>query len=219
MEHLAHDDVSNDAFPFLSVREMDVGSLRAVVGRISLTGELGYEIVVPTVVHRTLLHELGAAGSEIGLRLIGDRALDSLRLEKAYGIWSAEFTQAFTPAMSGLDRFVAFDKGDFIGRDAALRDRDEGAAQLLVLLEVDAAEADAARDDGIWIGERRVGFVTSGAYGHHVGKSLALAYLDRDVVESNPEVTVFVVGEPRQARILPEPPYDPKGDKLRDRTA
>jgi dimethylglycine dehydrogenase len=71
-------------------------------------------------------------------------------------------------------------------------------------------------DDGIWIGDRRVGLVTSGAYGHHVDKSLALAYLDRDVVESNPELQVFVVGEPRAARILPEIPYDPKGARLRD---
>ena len=85
-----------------------------------------------------------------------------------------------------------------------------------MLLAVDADDTDASADDGIWIGERRVGEVTSGAYGHHVGMSLALAYLDRDVVESNEEVTVFVVGDPRTARILPEIPYDPPGAKLRD---
>jgi dimethylglycine dehydrogenase len=85
-----------------------------------------------------------------------------------------------------------------------------------VLLELDADDADASADEGIWIGERRVGFVTSGAYGHHVGMSLALAYVDADVADSAPELTVFVVGEPRTARILPEPPYDPKGARLRD---
>ena len=213
---LAHDDVSNDAFPFLSIRRMDVGTSQAVVGRISLTGEMGYEIVVPTNRHRTLLDELRGAGDGSGLRLIGDRAVDSLRLEKGYGIWSAEFRQDYTPGMSGLDRFVAFDKGDFIGAEAVRRERDEGARQLLVLLDVDAGDADAAMEDGIWIGDRRVGLVTSGAYGHHVKKSLALAYLERDVVDSNPDLTVFVVGEPRAARILPELPYDPKGAKLRD---
>jgi dimethylglycine dehydrogenase len=216
LEQLAHDDVSNEAFGFLAVRRMDVGTALALVGRISLTGELGYEIVVPTDRHRTLLHELREAGEASGLRLIGDRAIDSLRLEKGYGIWSAEFRQDYTPGMSGLDRFIAFDKEGFIGRDAALRERDEGPAQRLVLLEVDAEDADAARDDGIWIGERRVGVVTSGAYGHHVKKSLALAYVDRDVVEAAPELTVFVVGEPRTAGILSEPPYDPKGNRLRD---
>lgn len=215
LERLVHDDVSHEAFGFLTVRRMDVGNAQAVVGRISLTGELGYEIVVPVNQHRALLQDLREAGAPSGLRLIGDRAIDSLRLEKGYGIWSAEFTQAYTPAMSGLDRYVAFDKGDFIGAEAAREARSQAVSQQLVLLEVDATDADAARDDGIWIGERRVGFVTSGAYGHHVGKSLALAYLDRDVVDTNAEVTVFVVGEPRTARILPETPQDPKGANLR----
>jgi len=215
LEQLAHDDVSDAAFPFLAVRMLDVGTARAVVGRISLTGELGYEIVVPTNQHRTLLRELREAGQESGLRLIGDRAIDSLRLEKAYGIWNAEFTQAYTPGMSGLDRFVAFDKADFIGREAALREREQGVSQRLVLLEVDAGDADASADDGIWIGDRRVGFVTSGAYGHHVKKSLALAYVDLDVIESADDLDVYIVGEARTARILPAAPYDPTGSKLR----
>jgi dimethylglycine dehydrogenase len=215
LERLVHDDVSDEVFPFLAVRMLDVGTARAVVGRISLTGELGYEIVVPTNQHRTLLQQLRGAGQEGGLRLIGDRAIDSLRLEKAYGIWNAEFTQAYTPGMSGLDRFVAFEKGDFIGREAALREREEGVAQQLVLLEVDAGAADASADDGIWIGDRRVGFVTSGAYGHHVKQSLALAYVDRDVIESADDLEVFIVGEARTARILLEAPYNPTSSKLR----
>ncbi|HLA93037.1 MAG TPA: FAD-dependent oxidoreductase [Actinomycetota bacterium] len=215
LERLVDEDVSNAAFPFLAVRRMDVGTTSsAAVGRISLTGELGYEIVVPVERHRTLWHELRDAGG--GLRPIGDRAIDSLRLEKAYGIWSAEFRQDGTPGASGLDRFVAFDKEDFVGRPAVLREREEGPARRLVLLEVDATEADASMDEGIWIEDRRVGVVTSGAYGHHVKKSLALAYLDIDVVEIDPELTVFVIGEERAGRILPEPPYDPTGSRMRD---
>ena len=217
LERLIHEDVSNEAFGFLTCRTMDVGTARAVVGRISLTGELGYEITVPTEQHRTLLHELREAGSPSGLRLIGDRAVDSLRLEKGYGIWSTEFTQAYSPGMSGLDRFVAFDKGAFIGCEAARRERETGAAELLVLLEVDAEGADASGDEGIWLEGRRVGLVTSGSYGHHVRKSLALAYVDREIVDAKPELTVHVVGDERSARILPEAPYDPKGSKLRDR--
>jgi dimethylglycine dehydrogenase len=215
LERLAHVDVSDEAFPFLAIRMLDVGNARAVVGRISLTGELGYELLVPTDRHQTLLQQLREAGRESGLRLVGDRAIDSIRLEKAYGIWNAEFTQAYTPGMCGLDRFVAFAKGDFIGREAALRERGEAAAQRLVLLEVDAGDADASADDGIWIGDRRVGFVTSGAYGHHVKKSLALAYVDRDVVEPAVDLDVYIVGEARTARILPAAPYDPMGSKLR----
>jgi dimethylglycine dehydrogenase len=218
LEGLIEADVSNEAFPFLGIGELAVGSASAVVGRISLTGELGYEIVVPAARHRTLLNELREAGGPHGLRLIGDRAVDSLRLEKAYGIWSAEFRQDRTPGESGLDRYVAFDKGEFIGRDAAVRERDSGPDRRLVLLDVDAADADASTDEGIWRAERRVGFVTSGAYGHTVGKSLALAYVDRDAIDDTEDLTVLVVGDPRTARILSEPPYDPAGRRLRDDT-
>jgi dimethylglycine dehydrogenase len=212
---LSRDDVADDAFPFLSVRPMEVGSASAVVGRISLTGELGYEIVVPASQHRALWAELQDAGAGAGLRPIGDRAVDSLRLEKGYGIWSAEFRQENSPGEAGLDRFVAFDKGGFIGRDAALREREAGTARRLVLLGVEAADADAAQDDGVWVGDQLVGSVTSGAYGHHVRRSLALAYLDRDAIDVGDELTVFVVGQPRSARILPETPYDPAGARLR----
>jgi dimethylglycine dehydrogenase len=216
VQGLVRVDMSNEAFPFMAVRTMDVGAAQAVVGRLSLTGELGYEIVVPTNRHRTLLAQLREAGHASGLRLIGDRALDSLRLEKAYGIWNAEFTQARTPGMSGLDRFIAFDKSDFIGREAARRERDAGgAAQRLVLLDVATVDADASSHDGVWLQDRRVGSVTSGAYGHHVGKSLALAYVDRLVIEMDAELTVYVVGEARTARILREPPYDATGELLR----
>ncbi|MGZ4110713.1 MAG: GcvT family protein, partial [Actinomycetota bacterium] len=216
VQALAHEDMSNDAFGFLAIRTMDVGSASAVVGRISLTGELGYEIVVPATRHRTLLNELREVGDGRGLRLFGDRAVDSLRIEKGYGIWSAEYRQECTPGESGLDRYVAFDKGDFIGREAALREREAGPSRRLVLLDVDAADADASTDEGVWIGDRRVGFVTSGAYGHSVGRSLALAYVDRDVAAAAQDVSVYVVGDPRPARILPEPPYDPAGARLRD---
>jgi dimethylglycine dehydrogenase len=214
VQAIAHDDLSDEACPFLSIRTMDVGSASAVVGRISLTGELGYEIVVPAVHHRTLFHELREAGAARGLRPIGDRALDVLRIEKGYGVWSAEYRQDRTPAMSGLERFVAFDKGPFVGSEAALRERESGPRQRLVVLEVEAGDADASRDEGIWVADRCVGEVTSGAYGHTVGASLALGYVDRDVADARDEVTVFVVGDARKARILPEPPYDPTASRL-----
>ncbi|MFL5791482.1 MAG: FAD-dependent oxidoreductase [Actinomycetota bacterium] len=213
---LTPEDLATEAFPFLGVREIEVGSTRAVVGRISLTGELGYEIVVLRDRHRSLWAELQDAGAGVGLRPVGDRAVDSLRLEKGYGIWSAEFRQENTPREAGLERFVAFDKGDFVGREAALRDRDAGRSRRrLALLGVDADRADAAQDDGVWAGDRLVGLVTSGAYGHHVGMSLALAYVDADVLDAGEDLTVYVVGVGHRARVLPEIPYDPAGAKLR----
>jgi dimethylglycine dehydrogenase len=216
LESLTDDEVSDSAFPFMAVRTMKIGASKAVVGRISLTGELGYEVVVPAGRHRALWDTLRDAGRPHGLRLIGDRAIDSLRLEKGYGIWSAEYRQDVTPGMSGLDRFVAFDKGEFIGREAATEEREHGVARRLVLLAVDALDADARKDDGIWLDDHHVGVVTSGGYGHHVGLSLALAYVDDEVAAVEPELMVYVVGEPRLARILPEIPYDPLGLRLRD---
>ena len=109
-----------------------------------------------------LWRELSEAGAAHGLRPVGDYAVDSLRLEKGYGIWNAEFTQRYTPGESGLDRYIAWDKGPFIGREAAVREREEGAARRLVSLEVDAADAEAGADDGIWLGERLVGSVDVG---------------------------------------------------------
>jgi dimethylglycine dehydrogenase len=212
---LTREDLATEAFPFLGVHEMEVGSTHAVVDRISLTGELGYEIVVNRDAHRTLWSELQDAGAGAGLRPIGDRAVDSLRLEKGYGIWSAEFRQENTPREAALERFVAFDKGDFIGREAALRDRDAAARKRLVLLSVDADKADAAQDDGVWSGGRLVGLVTSGAYGHHVGMSLALAYVDAEALDAGADLEVYVVGIARAAHVLPEIPYDPAGAKLR----
>ncbi len=215
LSRLTDADVSDDALPFMSIRHLDVGISRAVVARLSLTGELGYEITVPATEHRSLWTRLAAAGADLGLRPVGDRAIDSLRLEKGYGIWSTEFTQSATPAMSGLDRFVHVDKGEFLGRDAALVERSRESQRTLVLLDVDATDADARGDEPVWLAGRLVGVVTSGSYGHHVGRSLALAYVDRAVVEEHPTLSVAVIGERRPATILPEAPYDPRGTRLR----
>jgi len=117
--------------------------------------------------------------------------------------------------MSGLDRFVAFDKGDFIGREAALKERDKPSQRKLVTLEIAAEDADASGFEPVWMGERRIGFVTSGAYGHSTGKSLAMAYLDRDVAAPGGAVEVHVIGVKRRATVLPGPAHDPAGARMR----
>ena len=208
-------ECSNEVLPFMACRQFASGGVPAVVARLSLTGERGYEITVPRASQGELWHQLARHGADLGLRAVGDRAIDSLRLEKGYGIWSAEFTQAYTPGMSGLDRFVAFDKGEFVGREAAAAERREGTKQRLVLLDIDADDADASGDEPVWCGDDLVGFVTSGAYGHHVGQSLALAYVDTAVAEERPALSVPIVGDRRAAAVLPEVPYDPEGIRLR----
>ncbi len=215
LKRLTRADVSNEALPFMGACVLDVGFTRAVIARVSLTGELGYEITVRASEQRALWDALMSVGKGFGLKPIGMRAQDSLRLEKGYGVWSLEFAQSYTAAMAGLDRFIAFDKGEFIGRGAAMAERATGPAQRLVLLCVDSADADVSGFEPVMAGERRVGFVTSGAYGHHVGQSLALAYVDRDIAANPVPLWVEVLGEVQRTQILAEPPYDPRGQKVR----
>lgn len=211
LAQLTRADVSNAALPFMGAAELDVGLTRAIVARVSLTGELGYEITVPACAQRALWEGVTSAGRDFGLRPIGMRAQDSLRLEKGYGVWSLEFAQSYTAAMCGLDRYIDWDKGEFIGRNAALAERERGPAQRLVLLAVDSHDADVSGFEPVTSGEHHVGFVTSGAYGCHVRQSLALAYVDAAILARPPPLTVTVQGEPCPARVLPEPPYDPRG--------
>ena len=213
ISQLVNTDMSNTAFSFLSCHEMDVVDTKAMVARISLTGELGYEINVPVSHQSALYTALMNAGKDFGLVNIGNRALDSLRLEKSYGIWNAEFTQGYTPGMSYLKNFIAYDKGDFIGKEAALKERETGASQTLVTLQVDAIDAEPSPYSPVKHEGKVVGFVTSSAYGHYVKQSLALAYVDNESV--NTELTVDVIGEPRPCVILNEPAYDPKGARMR----
>jgi dimethylglycine dehydrogenase len=221
VQPLVERDLSNAAFPFMSCGEVEISTrdtpLTAMIARLSLTGELGYELYVPAASQPALLQALMASGHERGLRHIGNRALDSLRMEKSYGIWSTEFTQSTTPGMCGLDRHIAFDKLDFIGRDGALRERDTPSPRVLVTLAIEAVDADASGFEPVKLDGRLVGYTTSGAYGYFVGQSLALAYVDRDVVAmGDAALTVDVIGETRAARLLTAPAFDPKGARIRN---
>ncbi len=212
---VTRDDVSARALPFMGCAKMTVGGTSAVVARLSLTGELGYEINVPASGQLALWQALLEAGSPLGMRPIGMRAQDSMRLEKGYGVWSAEFTTSCTPAMTGLDRFVAFDKGPFIGREAAHATQASGPPMRLALLDIESPEADATGYEPVHHDGRRVGYVTSGAYGHHVRRSLALAFLDVAYSRTGDPLHVTIIGTPRPARVLETPPYDPQGVNLR----
>jgi len=213
LSRMVNADVSNAAFPFLHCRKMEVVNTNAMIARISLTGELGYEINVPVSHQAALYSALMEAGADLGLVNIGNRALDSLRLEKSYGIWNAEFTQGYTAEMSYLKNFIAYDKKDFIGKYAALKIREKGETQTLITLRVDAMDAEPSPYSPVKLGDKVVGFVTSSAYGHYVKQSLALAYVDNDAL--NGELTVDVIGDPRPCVILKEPAYDPKGERMR----
>lgn len=216
LEKLTHQDVSSAAMPFMACKFLDVGLIRAKVARLSVTGELGYEINCIGVEAATLRRQLLEAGKDLGLVEVGFNAVLALRLEKSFGIWSREFTQGYTPGMTGMDRFIDFEKADFIGRQAALKERDgDKSSRILATLEVEDGDSDATGFEPVWKDGRLVGHVTSGGYGHTLGKSLALALLDREVVSEGTSLTVHIVGHERVARVLPASPYDAEGHKMR----
>ena len=213
---LTHQDVSHEALPFMGCTTLDVGLVRAKVGRLSVAGELGYEIHCHAAEHIGLRRALLEAGAEHGLGEYGYNALLSLRLEKSFGIWSREFTQAYTPSMTGMDRWIAWDKGDFVGREAALAERDgPDPSQVLVTLAIEASDADTSGYEPVWAEGRRVGFVTSGGYGYTVGRSLAMALVEPGFAAPGTKLSVHVVGVERSAEVIPASPYDPEGRAMR----
>ncbi|MGH6895563.1 MAG: GcvT family protein [Geminicoccaceae bacterium] len=212
---VAGEDIAADALPFFSIRRMDIGCAPALVARVSFTGELGFEIYVDAAYELAVYDALVQAGEDLGLVHFGGRALNALRLEKSFGAWLREYTPDCTPQQAGLARFIDFEKGDFVGREAALRQRDQEPSHRLVTLVVDAADADAYGDEPVLAENRVVGFVTSGGYGHTVGASIALAYIEPRFVVPEVALRVTILGEDRPARIATLPLYDPGGARMR----
>jgi dimethylglycine dehydrogenase len=208
-------DITNKSFPFLSMRRMEVGAIPALVGRISFSGESGYEIWVRADYQLALYELLMQAGADLGIRLYGARALTSMRLEKGFGNWARDFRPIYSPGEAGLGRFIAFDKPSFIGREAALTERAQGPQRRLVTLIVTANGADAIGDEPVFYKDEAIGWITSGGYGHRIEKSLALAYVPASVVQANTELEVEILGERRPALIADRPPYDPDGLRMR----
>ncbi len=208
-------DVS-DALPFMGCGNFDMGLLRTKIGRLSVTGEMGYEIHCRMGDHIALRRLLLEAGANLNICEFGFNALLSLRLEKSFGIWSAEFTQGYTPGATGMDKWIFWDKADFVGRAAAIAERDgNGPPQKLVTLEVDVGDADASGFEPVWSKDKLVGFVTSGGYGHTLETSLAMAMVNSDLTDLGTELDVHVVGVKRSAKVIAPSPYDPKGLVMR----
>jgi dimethylglycine dehydrogenase len=215
LQALVRDDLSNDAFPFLSFKRMDVGMVPAMVGRISFTGDLGYEIWVTGDYQRALYDVLVAAGHAHGMRLIGARALNAMRLEKSFGTWTREFRPIYGPYEAGLGRFVDLKKSEFIGRSAALNEKEQGGALRLVAFSVAVADADASGDEPIWHDGKVVGAVTSGGYGHSAQASIALGYIPAQLTRSRDGFEIEILGARRAARRLDAAAFDPHGLRMR----
>jgi dimethylglycine dehydrogenase len=158
-----------------------------------------------------------AAGKEHGIVNFGMRALLSLRLEKNFPTWYRELRPIYGPFEAALDRFVDLGKNDFIGRDAAMREKQEGGTLRRVSMVVDAADADVLGDEPIWHDGKVVGWVTSGGYAHYVGKSLAQGYVPRALAADAGDgaFEIEIIGDRREATIIPEPLFDPQGKRMR----
>jgi dimethylglycine dehydrogenase len=216
LQSLVRDDLSTAAFPFMSFRRMEIGMIPGYVGRVSFTGDLGFEIWVTTDYQRALYDLLVKAGREYGLKLFGGRALNAMRIEKSFGSWAREFRPIYGPFEAGLDRFVDLKKGAFIGRAAVAEEKDGGGALRLVSFRVDAADADAIGDEPIWHDGKTVGWVTSGAFGHRVNHSLALGYVPAALAKTDAGFEIEIIGERHKAHRLTGAAFDASGKRMRD---
>jgi dimethylglycine dehydrogenase len=206
--------LDNDAFPWLSVADVEVCGVPARALRVGFTGELGWELHLPAEAMLGVYDGLVAAGADLGVADVGNHALNSLRMEKAYRT-SRDMTHDVDPVEAGVGLFVKRDKGDFVGR-AALLERDARPRRWAsAYLAVDATEADCHGGEAVYDGDRAVGLVTSGGYGYTTGSGYAFAWLDPERARPGTLLEVEVVGERRPARVLAEPAYDPTNERLR----
>jgi glycine cleavage system T protein len=208
-------DVSNAAFPYLTARELAIGRVPALAVRVTYVGELGWEIYAPAEYGLELWDTLWEAGRPHGLVAAGYRAIDSLRLEKGYRYWSADITPDDTPYEAGLGFAVRLGKGDFVGRDALVRQKVEGVRRKLACLTVDDPAWVALGGEPVRVDGRVVSRVTSGGPGYAVGLSIAYAYLPAEAAAPGTRVEVEFFGEWVEGLVAAEPLWDPKGERIR----
>jgi 4-methylaminobutanoate oxidase (formaldehyde-forming) len=220
LRRLTSADLSTAVFPFGASREIDVGRGMARASRITYVGELGWELYVPSELAAAVYDDVVASGEGLGLRHAGYHAMDSLRMERGYRSWGHDIGIEDTPLEAGLAFAVAFKKDSFIGRDALLRQRDKPLARRLVMFVLDDPEPLLLGDEPIYRDGVLVGRITSGAYGHTLGRSVGMGYVAYpDGVDA-----AFVGAERWELEIATErfaaradldAPYDPRGVRVR----
>ena len=208
--------VDSASMRFMDIRRLPLGLADALVGRVSYTGDLGYEIWCSADTQRHLFTALQEAGKDLGLRLFGSRALNALRLEKGYGSWAREYRPLYGPLEAGFARFVAFDKtADFIGKAGAIAERETGGVRRLCTFIVETERTDVIGDEPVWHGERVVGWVTSGGYAHASGLSVAMAYVERELADESTGWSIEILGNRFPARMQKSPLFDADGRRQR----
>ena len=216
MQRVSDANFENNAFPWLSARDITVGQAMLTALRMNYVGELGWELHHEIEYQNHIFDALMVAGEDLGLKPFGIRAMDSLRYEKSYRMVGTELSIEYSAYESGLDRFVYPDKGDFIGRNALLAWRDKGFSNTFVTMEVHGTtDADALGNNPIYAGDDLVGRATGGNYGFRTGKSLALGMVSPELAAVGTELRMNILGIDHEVTIIPESPYDPNNEKLR----
>ncbi len=208
-------DLSNQSFPWLTGRHILVGLAPVRAMRINFVGELGWELHHPIEYQNHLFDALVEAGEEFGLGMCGMRAMDSLRIEKSYRMWGQDLTRDYTVLEAGLGRFVHLDKGDFVGRDALVRQQEAGLPRRFVTLAAEVADADPLGNEPLYLDGAMVGRATAGAYGHTVGQSLALGYVAPEAAAVGTRLEIEILGERFPATVVEDSPWDPENTRLR----
>jgi len=217
LQRISDADLSNEAFPWLTAQDIEVGGAAANAMRVNYVGELGWEI------HHAMRHQnqifdaLFAAGEDLGLLPFGIRAMDSMRLEKSYRMVGTELSIEYSAFESAMDRFVKPDKGDFLGRDALMARRDIGNNNMLVTLVVsDIDDADALGNNALLKDGEIIGRATGGGFGFRIDRSLALGMVWPELAEPGCELEIEILGKNYLATVVPDSPFDPKNERLRD---
>ncbi len=219
-------DVSAHGMRFMAFGEMEVGLAPVWCGRISFTGDLGYELWMPARYQRYVFDLLRSAGEAHGLELFGLHALNSLRLEKGFGSWLREYRPDYDPFEAGLGRFVRMEK-EFIGRDALIAKYGEsgppgrvaptGLRLCTWTVDVGAGPdaCDVIGDEPVWHDGEVVGWVTSGGYAHHSEASVAMGYVPAELAGSSGQFEIEIVGIRRPAKPVESCLWDPEGSRMR----
>ena len=217
LQKLTHSDVSHAEFGFMAIKSLNLGMVPALVGRVSYTGDLGYEIWVRPEYQRRLFADILEAGAEYNIRLFGSRALNALRLEKNFGSWGREFRPVYYPHETGLDSFCAFKKeADFIGKTEAATAQQNGAgAYRLRSFVIAAKNADVIGDEPLFHNGKVAGFVTSGGYAHGSGVSVAMGYVNADLADEEEGWSVELFAEMLDARMQKQPLFDSNASRMR----
>lgn len=209
-------ELSNAAFPYLSTRETTVGDVPVRAARVTIVGELGWQLHCSAEYGAALWRTVWEAGQQHGLVAGGYRAMESLRLEKGYRVWGADIGPKTTPDEAGLGLRVRLDKpGGFVGREALLKARQQGVTRRLRCLTLNDSRAIAWGGQPVLQGEAVVGRVTSGGYGYTIGRSICYAYLPVPTVQVGTPVTVQIAGHQHEAVVNADPLYDPQGVRIR----